>query len=110
MSSAGARVACITPIAPATALNVLFADVVAQPAPKFLDAIAPIEVAGYIPGVMVAARCTLDEAEDAKNFGELVDDLLSIDEIALLMKYSARHLSRHTPLAFRRLCKTYLRH
>ena len=57
--------------------------------PAFLESIAPIEAAGCIPGVMGAAHCTYEEAEDAKNFGELKGDALTVDEVAFLMKYSS---------------------
>ena len=56
--------------------------------PAFLESIAPIEAAGCIPGVMGAAHCTYEEAEDAKTFGELKGDALTVDEVAFLMKYS----------------------
>ena len=73
----------IGPITCATPINALFAKHVAQPTPPFLETIAPIEQAGYIPGVMGVARDTLNAATDAKTFGDLKGDVLSVDEVAL---------------------------
>ena len=93
MNSNGARVASgIGAIARATPLNALFAEHVTRACDSpcvFLDTMRPIEKAGYIPGVMGAARYTYDAAEDAKSFGELRGDPLSVDEMAFLMKYSS---------------------
>ena len=47
------------------------------------------QAAGCIEGVLGAANCTLDEAEDATMFGELKGDRLTQDEVAFLMKYSS---------------------
>ena len=79
----------IGPITRAVPINALFAKYVTQPTPPFLETIAPIEEAGYIPGVMSAARCTLAAAEDAKKFGDLKDDPLPLKDTVFLMKYSA---------------------
>ena len=76
-----ARVSGIGPVTLATPLTALFAKIVKQPLPAFLDSIAAIEEAGCIPGVMGAARCTLDAAKDAKTFGNLKGDVLSVDEV-----------------------------
>ena len=80
-----ARVSGIGPVTLATPLTALFAKIVKQPLPAFLDSIAAIAAAGYIPGVMGAARCTLDAAKDAKTFGSLKGDVLSVDEVVRLL-------------------------
>ena len=72
-----ARVSGIGPVTVVAPLTALFAKIVKQPLPAFLDSIAAIQEAGYIPGVMGAARCTLDAAKDAKTFGNLKGDMLS---------------------------------
>ena len=38
---------------------------------------------------MGAAHCTYEQAEDAKTFGELQGDALTVDEVAFLRKYSS---------------------
>jgi hypothetical protein len=73
---------------PRSPLHVVFVDFERGVAPSFMESIEPIEAAGIIPHVKVMAEITLQTAEDAKKFGELKDDWLSVDFAAVLMKYS----------------------
>ena len=73
---------------PRSPLHVVFVDFERGVAPSFMESIEPIEAAGIIPHVKVMAEITLQTAEDAKKFGELRDDPLSVDFVAVLMKYS----------------------
>ena len=86
----GGRVAAgLGPIAPMGSVAALFVEHVRAPTPAFLDTIAPIAAANCIPGVMNMAQVTFATATDAKTYGALKGDPLSIESIAFIMKYSA---------------------
>ena len=86
----GTRVAAgLDALAPLDSLAARFRPLVAKPPADFLDTIKPIEEAAIIPDVMRFAEATLQNARDAKQFGDLKDDPLCIQGIAYIMKYSA---------------------
>lgn len=89
-STFGSRVAAgLGPLVPQGSLTGLLQPIVAGPTPSFLDAIKPVDESGIIPSVMAMAEVTLALAQDQRSYGELLDDPLSADGIAYVMKYSA---------------------
>ena len=77
------------PLAPMGSLAARFRPLLEKPVPTFLEAMAEIDKAGVIPGVMNEAEVTFATAQDQKKFGSLKDDPLSVDGIACIMKYTA---------------------
>ena len=76
------------PLVPMGSLAALMADEVSKPLPPFLETIAPIAAAELIPDVMTLAEVTLASAKDAKTYGKLKGDPLSVEGVAFIMKYS----------------------
>jgi hypothetical protein len=74
--------------APRSPLHVVFVDFERDSFWGFMESIEPIEAAGIIPHARMMAEITLQTATDAKMFGDLKDDALSLDFVAVLMKYS----------------------
>jgi hypothetical protein len=70
-------------------LAVIFNDIRKSAPEPFMDCIASIEKEGTIPDVREAADRILHMAKDAVEFGHLKDCGLSIDEVAMIMQYSA---------------------
>jgi hypothetical protein len=72
--------------APRSPLHVVFVDFKRDLFWGFMESIEPIEAAGIIPHARMMAEITLQTATDAKTFGDLKDDVLSVDFVAVLMK------------------------
>ena len=70
-------------------LSVIFNDLRNSPPEPFMDCIASVEKQGTIPGVKEAADRILHMAKDAVEFGHLKECGLSVDDVAMIMQYSA---------------------
>jgi hypothetical protein len=77
--------------APRSPLHVVFVDFERDSFWGFMESIEPIEAAGIIPRARMMAEITLQTATDAKVFGDLKDGALSVDFVAVPMKYSEEY-------------------
>lgn len=90
MSAQSERVAGgLGPLRPIVPLNGLLQPLLSKSTPKFMAAMKSVADANIIPHVTQMAEQTLDMARDAKQFGHLKEDPLSIEGVAFVMKYSA---------------------
>jgi len=89
-ATTGCRVASHIPrlIPYGAPLKVVFNDMLDQPNPSFLEAMAPI-TDQIIPDAEEMARYTHQQAADGKRFGHFQDDPISEDHLAVILKYCA---------------------
>ncbi len=82
---------------PISTLKAVFLSVEHTSVPSFMECIDAIEAAAVIPHVRMMAEITLQTAEDAKKFGTLKSDVLTLSLIAAIVKDSEE--DTHSPLS-----------